>query len=503
MKPSKAIKISNFELGFAKSKNIKHEVFKVIVQETDYPTRNYTVQVKFGTLSEPNYSLLMDHYGGQKIVPFSATREYELVDFLPPKIQALVNRWFFTTMEELPNMPPDWKGLGLQQETAVSTAMNCWHTAYEVIRDFGKPWKEMTGRLGGFGLLEASTLLGESTKIPRDVFALERSQWEKEVISASLKTNDASALLAGTKRATRNANRAVGDMLEVKTAFAPIAPAHVALWIDDDLYFEKTNIGFDDPIRLAFYEDVVEPYFGQDEEGRPMTLSFVRWSSDKSLFPAQESFAGKDPVEMDRSSRGQAPLSKLPPDIAKSVISSLDAGTGGGPVIWAPYRILSFPLVQNPTTGRVEMDGADKLLKFQASPELCKISSRYKNPFTKFPSPFSYTIDSNLLLTISNKTSWKTVATLKGKYSTRPVPTRSGRNDTAYVDFPAGGKVLSLVVANPSSSSGISYAPSPGRCRGNFHRLRASTGDFRQPRLSRIFGSRLGKSLLENSVFIH
>jgi hypothetical protein len=391
----------------------------------------------------------MDHYGGQNIVPYSATREYELVDFLPPKIQALVNRWLYTTTEMLPNMPPDWRGLRQSDETAVSIGMNCWHTAYEVIRDLGKPWKEMTGRLGGFGLPEARNLVGDGTTLNPEKFSLDRSLWENSVIPDDVGARDESTLLAIGKRAQRNANRAVGDMLEVDTRFAPNAPAHVALWIDDDLYFEKTNYGSDDPIRLAFYEDVVQPYFFQDDAAKPMTLTFVRWPSDKSLFPVQESFAGKDPYA---KSRGGTTLSALPPDIANSVIFTLDAGSSGFPQLWAAYRVLTFPLVQNPTTGRVEMEGADKLLKFQTTSELCQVSKFYRPMPGEPVSPFGYKIDSALQLTVFNKTTGKTVATLNGKYVNRPFPTKSGRPHTAYVDFPAGDKTLSLVSGGVGSS---------------------------------------------------
>jgi hypothetical protein len=48
--------------------------------------RRNVIPIKPGKVSEEQCKMLMDHYGSQAFVPFNPAREYELHDFLPPKV---------------------------------------------------------------------------------------------------------------------------------------------------------------------------------------------------------------------------------------------------------------------------------------------------------------------------------------------------------------------------------------------------------------------------------
>ena len=74
----------------------------------------------FGTLNRHQFDFLKNAYGqGKSQIMYDASRIYELTDFLPPTIQAVLGHRFLVE-------PTKLKGREIE--------CNCWGTAYEVVR---------------------------------------------------------------------------------------------------------------------------------------------------------------------------------------------------------------------------------------------------------------------------------------------------------------------------------------------------------------------------------
>lgn len=420
--------VDNFKLGFAEKNGItNYRVFRDIVnQDTSVEERRrYVVRIVFDKLTEAQYKLLMAHYGGQGFVPYDASRQFELTDFLPPKMQAFVDHWLVTTSGPDARIPSDWQSPYLPDEPVVSgVTMNCWTTAFEVLREWGKPWSSSSGKLAYFGPLHAEKMLTNNKSAIVLQQPLVRADWTT------------------TRVQERNAGRLPGDLLHIRTKYSTIGPAHVALWIDDDLYFEKTNSSSNDPIRLAFYSDVVKPYLDQDDPELPMMMEFLRFKA--TALPEPESIAGRDPFDREG-------LSPLPEDVKKNTIFTLDLGMGGNLKEFSANRILSFPLERNPETGRASLRGAKEISHFLISDDLCQsVKDRFSD------SSFSYKVKTGPQLFVFNGAG-KEIARIAGK---------RGGSQGIVGEFRTSDKVLTVtrkdansfifVLNHPGISSNIS-----------------------------------------------
>jgi hypothetical protein len=417
--------LSNFRLGYADSIGLKS--YKVVREIVSSDTsvgedRRNVIRIKLGRVTEEQYKRLMDHYGGQGFVPYNSAREYELQDFLPPKVQALLYRWLVPTHEVDSRIPTAWGDPYYPGEPVSSgVSMNCWTTAYEVVRDWGKPWNSTQGKLAYFGTKIAEDMLWKNTAAIEKNDVLARSAWAPE------------------KVAERNAGRQPGDVLYIKTKYSNFGPAHAAVWIDDDLYFEKTNSSSDDPIRLAHYSDVVSAYLKQDDAERPMAMNFLRYKPDS--LPSQDSFSGKDPY-------GRQGLPPLPPEVAKNTIFTLDQGMGGNLKEYSANRIVTFPIGRDEQTGRAVYVGAGDIKNLQMSDKLC----------TGKGETFSYKLTTEMILHVFDAQE-REVAKIGGK--------RVAKNPAGGVvaEFVSGDKKLTLssrgagtttyTLAHPGVSDGI------------------------------------------------
>lgn len=405
--------VPGFKLGFAEKNAItNYSVFRDTVNKDPSveESRRYVVRVVFHGLTEPQYKLLMDHYGGQGFVAYDPNRCFELTDFLPPKMQAYVDHWLVSTWGPDARIPAGWQSPYLSGSPMSSgVTMNCWTTAFEMLREWGKPWASTQGKIAYFGPQEAEKLLTNNTEAIAARQPLARAAWDV------------------SKVAERNTGRQPGDLLHIKTQFSYIGPAHVALWIDDDLYFEKTNSASNDPIRLAFYSDVIKPYLEQDSTDRPMTMEFLRIKPGS--LAAQETLAGKDPF-------WRKGLPPLPADVKSNTIFTLDLGIGGSLKEFSANRILTFPIGRDSQTGRATLMGAGDLKNFLLSDELCSSNDSSDQKL-------KYRVNTSLQMFIFNS-SGKEIARIPGK--------RGGSNG-AVAEFRTSDKVLSVKRRDAASFS--------------------------------------------------
>lgn len=415
----------SFKLGFAQKNGIVHKAYKDIVNPNAYTERlKGVIRIEFPSLTKEQYDLLMAHYGGQNLVPWQPNRAkpYQLVDFLPPKIQALVNRWLYPAGEPEPRIPQGWRNPYTGYDVpVVSIDMNCWTTAYEVLRDWGKPFDQLIGRFAFIGGAEAL----ETFSSPKH---------------HSRKTSLPHAVIMGNDPVARNRDRQVGDLLIIRTkASSMYSIAHAAIWIDDDLYFEKTNSGSDEPMRLALWDDVVSSYKVQDDPDLPMEMDFYTIKGAAEPLPPQSAFTGRPAFETDEP---------LPEDLRKSIIFSLGVGLGGSFKEYSAARIVEFPLAQDANSGRAFLKGANLVENYIKGKTICWTDGTSRDTYR-------YELDRNLKLHVLNAAGAE-VAAVQGIYREYN-HTMDGQQARVYFDFPSGQKTLRLYISNR-----ITYLSHPG-----------------------------------------
>jgi hypothetical protein len=417
-------------LGFARDNGIKHTVWKITVDDDrtlDFGGDPNTItRVEFGQVSKETYDKLMSRYGGKNFVAYDKDHNYWLEDFLPPKVQAYTNRWLFPQEEvkdELPWEVGDFRSSRFmsKQSPASSVGMNCWTTLLDIYRDISLP---VSKQIANFFYVNADEAQKEFEKNASLVQGRKMQEFP-----ISLKDKSATE---------RNQGRTFGDLLYIKTVFQPFGPAHVAMWIDEDLYFEKTNFSEDDPIRLAFFEQVVGPYLSQDvadDPDRRLKFRFYPQSLSNdptkrdAAIPQPQKFAGDypfDPVPGTQTSREQV-LQKLDGlGIRQKYYFTLDTGLGGGLTAYSIAEHKGFPIgrapfgPENENLRRAYLIGADQLSSFSTDDIFC--TSESGDP--RFPDQgdaareFDYKITVNGDLLVRSRKTGQRVATLAGQFIT-------------------------------------------------------------------------------------
>lgn len=400
-----------FALGFAQDKKIPHQVFRdtLVVKkfETEADLDKYlrdAIRIEFGKLSEAQYDLLMGRFGGQKLVPWDANRTtpYAIEDFLHPKIQAYSGRWLHTTTLSAKGIPDSWRTFipGEPLVETVGNDMNCWTTAYDVIRDWWTPVAKMKGIIGFYD----GRYVTESLK---------NSKYFDKVL-------DLSANEAWGNTAAWNKGRQVGDLLFIENPNLPESPGHLALWLDNDLYFEKTNGGDTEPIRLTHISDILGLYPKHTER-----VSFYRIKAGAT-----------PPSAFDFQKVGENLINDpLPPPWKGTLTQTMNAGLFGGSTGISLNNLIEFNIMADGKTNRASFIGADNLLNFVQGERVCWSTETFKGTYT-------YQISSTGKLSVRNA-SGKEVAALKGTESLLEQDTE-GQKAPGVVKFPAGGKTLAL-----------------------------------------------------------
>lgn len=314
------IPLSGRRFAFADRNGIAYTLERVNLHLNDTADEsNFTLNIEFPSLTADQYRKLMDHFGGQNLVPWRAGRPYNLIDFLPPKIQAFVNRTLEQNYIETP-IPPSWRNPLRPEEQEYETGMSCWDAAYEVARDLRAPFRA--------GASEARVF---HIGAPLVDFVLKGGTHGKP------QTLSRTGVLPGEAGASeRNRGRAVGDVFLLDTfANMGLGAAHAMVWIDDEIYFEKPDMGTNDPFRLVFYEDGVRWFLNEDvlsdENADSLQGNFYRF--ERGL-PDPRSFTGRAFLyDWPRGAlmEGEpAPTEPLPRRLAEKFIWNTDVGLGGG-----------------------------------------------------------------------------------------------------------------------------------------------------------------------------
>jgi len=173
-------------------------------------------------------------------VLYAAGRQYTLIDFLPQAMQALSGK-HFVQQKEVFSLPYFVKGKEQRQKDQTCLFLiNCWGFAYNMLYYSRLPPAEG----GGGGAKSGLFFSVASPTIAFDAF------WDSQYFDHVQSSSENPALL--TDFSARNANLQPGDLILIWHKNQGVEPFldHVAIFIDDDLYYEKSGTGDDVPFRL-------------------------------------------------------------------------------------------------------------------------------------------------------------------------------------------------------------------------------------------------------------
>mmetsp|Transcript_29101 Transcript_29101/g.60655 ORF Transcript_29101/g.60655 Transcript_29101/m.60655 type:complete len:416 (-) Transcript_29101:263-1510(-) len=274
-----------------------------------------SLNAEFGTLSETTFNKLQTKYCSwsdtKSQVKWDEDREYTLLDFLPPIMQAVSGKHFQSTRSKQQNLPSfvdDRQKQYTEQEVLLTS--NCWGFAWEVLFQADNPdtsamtvstadptsaWRALTGP--GFDLIQSSLT---KPKLISD----------KKLRNQRLQSGDV-LLLWHTIASSNRPNKVYLD--------------HVVTCIDEDVYFEKSGSGDNVPYRINTWEGITAnfPPFVFNWEWRRLVRrnrnSPSIWQPYLRLKPASEVF-GVDARVAYLNTRDRerfAWLSKLRPGVAR------------------------------------------------------------------------------------------------------------------------------------------------------------------------------------------
>ncbi|MEW5850120.1 MAG: LysM peptidoglycan-binding domain-containing protein [Myxococcota bacterium] len=217
-----------------------------------HPSAFLTVDARLGKLTQSQFDDVKKAFGGCSTVKFDPQREYTAVDFLPPKLQALVNQ-DLETMEPVTlkgtahigaDMSPD------PQDRQVGLTMNCHATAWEAARAYQGHAQDVSVFYGEMITMDALTHDEQKFQV---VAQLEASQ-VGELTKLDLRPGD------------------IIQFHEVSDWARMTMLLHSAVYAGGGLFFEKPNTEGPEkadparyvtqeetPFRLATAESMVQP----------------------------------------------------------------------------------------------------------------------------------------------------------------------------------------------------------------------------------------------------
>ena len=251
---------------------------------------NIHLRFTFGKIPENTWQLLKTNYLSPANLKYSASHSYTLDDFLPHAAQALVgHRFLLQSQTATADMSlPD------AASQNVTTATNCWGTAYEIARNdplgvtvfFVDEWQ--------MGPVMENNDYSEKIKV-----------FDSKTVHP--KTGDAKL---------RNKGLMPGDILLIKgpepdaklKANSPVL-MHAAMFVDDDLWFEKTGTKSLFAYHLVTYADIANRSSNSIKgDFSKMVYEIRRFSTGQRTLPPPElmfqSAAGKATLGAQRDGKG-------------------------------------------------------------------------------------------------------------------------------------------------------------------------------------------------------
>lgn len=284
----------------------------------------YFLQVKLGRLSLEQFKALMKRYGNYSKVSYHPERFYELVDFLPPVMQGLVNKTFHGSYIPVSSRNQE---ISFIFKNGVSIVSNCFNTTFEIIRTLQNKKLEFRHR---FFIPDRWS----STDVIQD------NKFGQYVAPTQVRPFDVLYYIA-------------------KPDAGIVTLQHTAIYLSDDLVFEKTDSSENDPYRISFTQDVKAKYNrllpDMFKSHKLLNRRFV--GVNRALFPDLRASLESAPFSSPEM------INKIPAPLKRMNLSmGCETGLGGGCDINF-YDVQEIQFVINPKNGRGEAYGAPKVLK--------------------------------------------------------------------------------------------------------------------------------------------
>lgn len=258
-------------------------------KEASLPSFALSLNAEFGPLDTVTFLGLQDLYCGwsetKSRVKWIEGEKYTLLDFLPPLCQAVNGLYFRSSRKKLAGLPSFLGGpedkVKKRTEQEVLLTSNCWGFAWEIVRQHDHQrsceCECYSARLGpgDVGIANGKlTLLFHSPSLTQklyqadnaDVFNMQistadpKSAWKAftnpkffDLIQSS---RAYSKLLTDPK--IRNKRLRGGDTLLIwhQIKGQSLYLDHVAILLDDDVYYEKSGSGDNVPFRISTWEGI-------------------------------------------------------------------------------------------------------------------------------------------------------------------------------------------------------------------------------------------------------
>jgi hypothetical protein len=226
------IDTSTTALQLSRALHISHRIVRKKVSSGKYDFDSYLYDAEFSNLSEQDFYALKAIYSGwsasENLVAFRPHATWHLGDFLPPIMQASLNNLFLPEAHTL-QIPKIFgpNANGQRIDTSVSLLSNCWGTAYEIVR-------------AARSQQDTLAIFYAPQRLAREAFL--NPKWSEEIHPVSKDTF--------SNPNSRNANLRPGDVLLVGDKWLQ----HVAMFIDNDIYFEKAGSGDSALYRISHWD---------------------------------------------------------------------------------------------------------------------------------------------------------------------------------------------------------------------------------------------------------
>ncbi|MBF0409125.1 MAG: hypothetical protein HQM10_17385 [Candidatus Riflebacteria bacterium] len=294
-----------FELSQAKKLGVNFTVKKLEFSGPSNPADAYALEIRFSPMTKVQFDALTKAYGGTGFVPYSSSARYELSDFQPPLVQALIGFRFPPIIEE------GYKSLKEQAEefnldSTICTQSNCYSTVWELVR--AKRFKSPKDK-GTFCLFwEGEYAFNEK---------ICQAEYGKVITPDSLQPGDAVMFFDRINEEYRSL-------------------MHAAVFVDKGLYFEKTDSYDEYAWRFVYYSDMYNKLQKLTESGK-LEVEFRRFNG---TFPHPT-----------KAFSVMASTDDMPKKYWGKLIMADQPGLGGRSRP-APYRAEDVEIVIDPQLGR-------------------------------------------------------------------------------------------------------------------------------------------------------
>lgn len=209
-----------------RAKNIANQCQVITDARNPLKVWQERLSFQFGRLSTTEFNYLINTYGdwseSKTSVTYDQDRNYQLIDFLPPIVQALEGHRFVPESHKLRSQVANVKGFPADMQQQLY--MNCWGLVYEVLR------------------------MAQDSQAQPAIFMGQGS------IMLDLLRNNSEQLIA-LQEPEDNIPQSItkpGDMMLImhRSSTGHEYLDHVAIAIDDGIYFEKAGTGAEVPIRI-------------------------------------------------------------------------------------------------------------------------------------------------------------------------------------------------------------------------------------------------------------